>query len=56
MYLYKNKDYDAIKILDKFEIDGNEDFTKVLEAAIKLGEIKSYLDYLNFISRLYGEK
>ena len=55
-YLYKNNDYGTFDILDKFKIDGNEDYIKSLEAAIKSGEIKSYLDYLNFISRLYGEK
>lgn len=55
-YLYKNKDYGTFDILDKFKIDGNEDYIKSLEEGIKLGNIKSYLDYLNFISKLYGEK
>ena len=53
---YKNKDYGTFDILDKFKIDGNEDYIKSLEEGIKLGNIKSYLDYLNFISKLYGEK
>ena len=55
-YLYKDNDYGTFDILDKFKIDGNEDYIKSLEESIKLGNIKSYLDYLNFISKLYGEK
>ena len=51
VYLYKNNDYGSFETLDKFEIAGNEDFITALENAIKTGKIKSYLDYLNFISK-----
>ena len=53
-YLYKNIDYGDYKLLDAFDIEGNNDFIKELNNAMNNGEIKTHLDYLNFLSNLYN--
>ena len=52
--MYKNIDYGDYKLLDAFDIEGNNDFIKELNNAMNNGEIKTHLDYLNFLSNLYN--
>ena len=54
-YLYKNIDYGNYKLLDAFDIEGNNDFIRILQKAINDGEIKTYFDYLRFLSNLYNK-
>ena len=53
-YLYKNIDYGNYKLLDAFDVEDDYDFIKELNKAINNGEIKTHVDYLNFLSNLYN--